>query len=164
MAGKRLTFEQAKTLIDMEVLGVKKSYVCIDGLSKYSGDEYEIKGITVGDSDIIIKVSRIEETKIYITSYRFIKEISRMSIEEILEAYEMLENKVIEITNSTNVEKDVIGKKEAMIGEHCLTEGMKFILYNEKSSKYSNKILTVKYNEENLIRLVANRGRPKKVQ
>ena len=163
MAGKRLTFEQAKTLIERDILGVKKSYVCIDGLSKYSGDEYEIKGITIGESDIIIKVSRLEETKIYITSYRFIKEISRMSIEEILEAYELLESKVIEIVNPTNVERDVIGKTEAKIDEYYLEEGMKFILYNEKSSKFANKILTVKFSEEKLIRLVANRGRPKKV-
>lgn len=161
---RRLTFEEAKILLDREVLGVMKSMVCVDGLSKAPTDSYDVKNIIVGDSDIIIMVSKPCETKTYITSYKFIKSIGDMDIERLLGAYDIDSNKTYEIDDYTDVLTTVIGKEEAMIGDIELDEGMKFILHNDANEKYCNKVLTVKYDENDMIKLVANRGRPKKIR
>lgn len=161
MGKRRLSYDETIKLLEMNVLGVRQSFVCIDGLSKYSGDEYEVRDVTVGEKDIIIKVSRLNEERIYITSHKYIKEISRMSIEDTLKAYELLDNEIIKITDETDVENNVIGKIESSIGEFELEDGMRVMLLNDKNLKYCNKILTVKGVGEN-IKLIANRGRPKK--
>lgn len=160
---RRLSYNETKLLIDRGILGVKTSYVCIDGLSKYNGDEYEIRDIIVGDKDIIIKVSHINDNKILITSHKYIKEISRMGIEEILKAYDLLENETIVIDSVTDVINTVIGQTNAKIENYDLEDGMKFLLNKDVSIKYCNKVLTVKGVGDS-IKLIANRGRPKKIR
>lgn len=161
---RRLTFDEAKILIEREVLGVGKSLVCIDGLSKYEYDNYDIRNIIIGQSDIIVKVAKLDETKEYITSYKFIRSISDMPIDRLLDSLGIDSNKIIEINEYTDVEQDVIGHQEAFIGEIELLPGTKIYLNADACEKYCKKILTVKLDDNECIKLVANRGRPKKIR
>ena len=72
------------------------------------------------------------------------------------------ENSIIEISYETDVMNDIVGKEEAELDGKDLDEGMRLILHNDKTEKMNNKILNVKYDDKGLLKLVANRGRPKK--
>ena len=72
------------------------------------------------------------------------------------------QNSIIEISYETDVMNDIVGKEEAELDDKDLDEGMRLILHNDKTEKMNNKILNVKYDDKGLLKLVANRGRPKK--
>ena len=69
--------------------------------------------------------------------------------------------RVIEVYLETDIETDVIGKEDVEFEGYELYDGLQFILHNDKTAKYNDKILTVKGVGE-AIRFVANRGRPRK--
>lgn len=163
MGERRLTLEETNFLIDMNVLSDNNVHLIIDGLSKHSTDDFLIFKIYKEKENILFDIVRCNDymNKIYTINYKQIKEISNMPINAIIDAYELNERKIIEIDDETDIVNTVLGKDEAEIYGYDLEDGMKFILHNDKTEKYNNKILTVK-NVGESIRLVANRGRPRK--
>ena len=131
------------------------------GITNFKG-EYFIDKIFQLNGDVRFLVTKLDESVSYNISYKQISIIAGQSIDDILEAYDMGENSIIEISYETDVMNDVIGKEEAELDGKDLDEGMRIILHNDKTEKMNNKILNVKYDDKGLLKLVANRGRPKK--
>lgn len=131
------------------------------GITNFKG-EYFIDKIFQLNGDVRFLVTKLDESASYNISYKQISIIAGQSIDDILEAYDMGENSIIEISYETDVMNDVVGKEEAELDGKDLDEGMRIILHNDKTEKMNNKILNVKYNDKGLLKLVANRGRPKK--
>lgn len=169
MFERRLSYEETLKLIEREILSVNNVHICIDKLSKYSTDEWIINKFKIDENkkEILFDVIKCDEAvannrePVWIP-YNWIKEISNMPIECLLEAYDMAEsNKIVEVYLETDIEKDIIGKEEAELEGYELYDGLKFIFYKDKNEKYCGKTLTVKGVGES-IRFVANRGRPRK--
>jgi hypothetical protein len=131
------------------------------GITNFKG-EYFIDKIFQLNGDVRFLVTKLDESVSYNISYNQISIIAGQSIDDILEAYDMGENSIIEISYETDVMNDVVGKEEAELDGKDLDEGMRIILHNDKTEKMNNKILNVKYDDKGLLKLVANRGRPKK--
>jgi hypothetical protein len=131
------------------------------GITNFKG-EYFIDKIFQLNGDVRFLVTKLDESNSYNISYKQISIIAGQSIDDILEAYDMGENSIIEISYETDVMNDVVGKEEAELDGKDLDEGMRIILHNDKTEKMNNKILNVKYDDKGLLKLVANRGRPKK--
>lgn len=131
------------------------------GITNFKG-EYFIDKIFQLNGDVRFLVTKLDESVSYNISYKQISIIAGQSIDDILEAYDMGENSIIEIDTETDVMNDVVGKEEAELNGKDLDEGMRLILHNDKTEKMNNKILNVKYDDKGLLKLVANRGRPKK--
>lgn len=131
------------------------------GITNFKG-EYFIDKIFHLNGDVRFLVTKLDESVSYNISYKQISIIAGQSIDDILEAYDMGENSIIEISYETDVMNDVVGKEEAELNGKDLDEGMRLILHNDKTEKMNNKILNVKYDDKGLLKLVANRGRPKK--
>ena len=125
-------------------------------------DDFYIDKIFKLNGDVRFIVSSMDERCKYNISYKQLTTIAGQSIENILEAYDMGSNKIIEFGVETDVVNNVIGKEEAILNKISLDEGMRIILHKDKTEKLNNKILNVKYDDKGLIKLVANRGRPKK--
>lgn len=162
---RRLTLEETNFLIDINVLSDNNVHLIIDGLSKHSTDEFLIFHVYKEKENVLFDIVRCDDymNRIYTINYKQIKEISNMSIDAIIEAYGLNERKIIEIDAETDIVNTVLGKDYAEIEEYDLEDGMKIILHNDKTPKYNEKILTVKDVGES-IRLVANRGRPRKIR
>ena len=131
------------------------------GITNFKG-EYFIDKIFQLNGDVRFLITKLDESISYNISYKQISIIAGQSIDDILEAYDMGENSIIEISYETDVMNDVVGKEEAELDGKDLDEGMRIILHNDKTEKMNNKILNVKYDDKGLLKLVANRGRPKK--
>lgn len=131
------------------------------GITNFKG-EYFIDKIFQLNGDVRFLVTKLDESVSYNISYKQISIIAGQSIDDILEAYDMGENSIIEIDTETDVMNDIVGKEEAELDGKDLDEGMRLILHNDKTEKMNNKILNVKYDDKGLLKLVANRGRPKK--
>lgn len=131
------------------------------GITNFRNDFF-IDKICQLNGDIRFIVTSLDEACKCNVNYRQITKIAGQPIDKILEAYDLGENKVIEFTTLTNVMEDVIGKEEAEIDGIELDEGMRIILHSDITAKMNNKILNVKYDDKGLLKLVANRGRPKK--
>jgi hypothetical protein len=131
------------------------------GITNFKG-EYFIDKIFQLNGDVRFLVTKLDESVSYNISYKQISIIAGQSIDDILEAYDMGENSIIEIDTETDVMNDIVGKEEAELNGKDLDEGMRLILHNDKTEKMNNKILNVKYDDKGLLKLVANRGRPKK--
>lgn len=131
------------------------------GITNFKG-EYFIDKIFKLNGDVRFSVTKLDESVSCNISYKQISAIAGQSIDDILEAYDMGENSIIEISYETDVMNDIVGKEEAELDGKDLDEGMRLILHNDKTEKMNNKILNVKYDDKGLLKLVANRGRPKK--
>ena len=131
------------------------------GITNFKG-EYFIDKILKLNGDVWFSVTKLDESVSCNISYKQISAIAGQSIDDILEAYDMGENSIIEISYETDVMNDIVGKEEAELDGKDLDEGMRLILHNDKTEKMNNKILNVKYDDKGLLKLVANRGRPKK--
>lgn len=156
-----LTVEQTLKLVEKGVLIKNSSHLIINKLSVNDIDEYMIDKVYKSATSIKFKVIRVKDLSSAIIDCTQIKKIGDMSIEKILNAYEIGENSIEEIDIKTDVLNEVIGKKSAIIDGFELKEGMKFIFENDVTPKYCNRVLKVKF-VNGLIQLVANRGRPKK--
>lgn len=154
---KILKFNEAQEFVNRGVLARNVEI----GITNFR-NEFFIDRISQLPNDIRFLITSLDEACKCSISYRQITKIAGQPIEKILEAYEMGENKTIEIDVETDVVNDVIGKEEAEIDGIDLDEGMKIILHNDKTAKMNNKILNVKYDNEGLLKLVGNRGRPRK--
>jgi len=112
--------------------------------------QLRIKNMDTGDETIIF--------------HKHITGIEDMSAERFVQAYEVDdEMSIINVVKKTNVEKTIIGKKTAKINGVELVDGVKILLHNDVNPKLCNKPLSVK-GVGNGIKLVAPRGRPKKIR
>ena len=154
---KILKLEEAQEFVKRGVLAHNVEI----GITNFKG-EYFIDKIFQLNGDVRFLVTKLDESVSYNISYKQISIIAGQSIDDILEAYDMGENSIIEISYETDVMNDVVGKEEAELDGKDLDEGMRIILHKDKTEKMNGKILNVKYDDKGLLKLVANRGRPKK--
>lgn len=162
----KLTYEQTIEFIKRGVLEVNNTLVDIENSSKQYLI-YKIK-IDVDNKQIYFDLYDaslpFDGHKPFLISYDKIKKIGYMPIDKILNAYDMgTENRIEEIDIETDVANDVIGKTSAVIDGIELQEGQRYIFLNDKTPQYKNRIYTVRI-ENGVIKLVANRGRPKKIR
>lgn len=125
--------------------------------------DYKILNI---DKEYNLTIRDIMNEKYMVIPYTKICVIEDMTLDRIMQAYCVDDElSIIEINDETDVKKDIIGKTEAdvvsTIGKVSIEEGMKIVFHNDISDKYRNRLLTVKGVGES-IKLVAQRGRPKK--
>lgn len=169
--GDVLTFEQTMKLMERGVIEAYSTHLCLNKLSKNRLDEWYINNIRIEEKDnkVFFDVIRVNDVMKnnrlpQWIPHTLIKEIGSMPVDKILEAYDMSENnRIEEIDIETDVVNDVIDKEFAEIDGIELVEGKRFIFLNDKTPKYNNRIYTVKFDDDK-IKLVANRGRPKKIR
>lgn len=111
-----------------------------------------------------VEVQNMEDDRIGIAAYNSITGIEYMDAARFVQAYEVDdEMNMIDVIKKTNVEKSIIGKKTATVNGNELKDGMKIFLHNDSNPKFCNKPLTVKGTGSS-IKLIAPRGRPKKIK
>jgi glycosyltransferase involved in cell wall biosynthesis len=119
------------------------------------------------DKEYNLTIRDIMNEKDKVIPYTKICVIEDMTIDRIIQAYSVDDElNIIEIDDETDVKKDIIGVYEYVFKTSDgriieLKDGMKMIFHNDVSDKYRNRLLTVKGVSES-IKLVAQRGRPKK--
>lgn len=116
------------------------------GITNFRNDFF-IDTIHQLNGDIRFIVTSLDEACKCNVNYRQITRFAGQPIERLLEAFDMGENKIIEMHSETNVMEDIVGKEEAEIEGIDLDEGMRIILHNDITTKMNNKILNVKYND-----------------
>lgn len=158
-----LTYNQAKKLIEMEILAPNSSHLIIWSVSLNDIDEYMIDKIIVKDVDILLLVSRVKDLTKKIVSYKLIRKIGDMSIDKVMTAYNFNGECPEEIDIETDVIHDLIGKPRAIIDGIEMKDGMKVIFENDITEKYNDKVWRVKLIDGKLD-LKPNRGRPKKAR
>lgn len=152
------TYEEAKFLVKNGVIHQGTEVCCnINGRKLYSDvnavyDDYDKK---------IMLFKIFYERRYLIISQKNILEIDGMNPHKIYKAYRE-EDDCITIIEKTDVEKNVLGKKEAILENNSLYNGLKIILKNDVNEKYNEKKFTIKGVGE-LIEFANQRGRPKKV-
>lgn len=161
----KLTYEQTLKLIEREILSynviIKVNIPSLKSKECYINTIKNDKNKKIIWFDIIWDTIPNNREPFYIP-HNLITNINDMPIDKILEAYDMAEsNKIEEIDIKTDVINEVIGKERAVIDGIELLEGKRFIFLNDITPKFNNRIYTVKI-ENDMIKLVANRGRPKK--
>lgn len=136
-----------------------------------------VKKIVYNDKGFISKVKYNEDKDTFLIGYVKatdhekmlvceLKDISKIEGQDIDRYYQsfvdMLANTnptIIDIP--TNVQRDVIGKKTAKLGDYELFEGFKLILKNDVNPEFNDKILNVRIQNKAFV-LKGNTGRPKK--
>ena len=155
-----LTKEQMEFLVNKGVL--KEGIFIMIENEPYV--DYKILGI---DEDYNLTIRDIMNEKDKVISYKKICVIEDMTLDRIIQAYSVDDElNIIEIDDKTDVKKDIIGVYEYVFKTSDgriieLEDGMKIVFHNDVSDKYRNRLLTVKGVGES-IKLVAQRGRPKK--
>ena len=115
-------------------------------------------------NDTKLEVRNMENDLLMNTTYNTLTSIEYMDIDRFVKAYEVDdEMNMVNVIKKTNVEKTIIGKKSAKINGIELTDGSKIFLHNDSNPKFCNKPLTVK-GVGSSIKLIAPRGRPKKIK
>lgn len=126
--------------------------------------DYKILNI---DKEYNLRIRDIMNEKDKVIPYTKICVIEDMTLDRIMQAYCVDDElSIIEINDETDVKKDIIGVCEYVFKTSDgriieLEDGMKIIFHNDVNDKYRNRLLTVKGVGES-IKLVAQRGRPKK--
>lgn len=125
-------------------------------------DYVDFKIIKLNDTKLEVK--NMENDSLLNTTYNTLTSIEYMDIDRFVKAYEVDdEMNMVDVIKKTNVEKTIIGKKSAKINGVELTDGSKIFLHNDLNPKFCNKPLTVK-GVGSSIKLIAPRGRPKKIK
>ena len=125
-------------------------------------DYVDFKIMKINDTNLEVK--NMENDLLMNTSYNTISSIEYMDIDRFVKAYEVDdEMNMVDVIKKTNVEKTIIGKKSAKINGVELSDGSKIFLHNDSNPKFCNKPLTVK-GVGSSIKLIAPRGRPKKIK
>lgn len=125
-------------------------------------DYVDFKIIKLNDTKLEVK--NMENDLLLNTTYNTLTSIEYMDIDRFVKAYEVDdEMNMVDVIKKTNVEKTIIGKKSAKINGVELSDGSKIFLHNDLNPKFCNKPLTVK-GVGSSIKLIAPRGRPKKIK
>ena len=155
-----LTKEQMEFLVNKGVL--KEGIFIMVENEPYV--DYKILSI---DENYNLTIRDIMNEKDKVIPYTKIWVIEDMTLDRIIQAYSVDDElNIIEIDDETDVKKDIIGVYEYVFKTSDgriieLKDGMKMIFHNDVNDKYRNRLLTVKGVSES-IKLVAQRGRPKK--
>lgn len=152
----RLSLNEARELVNRKVLDVN-----VDISIANDFNEYIIDKIIPLANNLMFKISRRDESKTTNITYEQIVTIAGQAIKSVLEAYDMGPNGIVNISEKTNVRETVIGKDRATLSGKELEEGVRIFLKNDSDQSLCNKILNVKRDDKGLLKLVANRGRPK---
>lgn len=155
-----LTKEQMEFLVNKGVL--KEGIFIMIENEPYV--DYKILSIDEGYN---LTIRDIMNEKDKVIPYTKICVIEDMTLERIIQAYSVDDElNIIEIDDETDVKKDIIGVCEYVFTTSDgriieLADGDKIVFHNDVNDKYRNRLLTVKGVGES-IKLVAQRGRPKK--
>lgn len=116
------------------------------------------------DKTPLIEVQNMENDRVGLATYNSITGIEYMDVNRFVKAYEVDDEiNTLNVIKKTNVENTIIGKETAKVNGQELKDGMKIILHNDLNPKLCNKPLTVK-GVGSSIKLIAPRGRPKKIK
>ena len=156
---QKLTMEEADLLVTKGIIR-KGSGLIIKGLSKNDTDEYIVSKIGKLKDCIVFYVYNGYKECQYKVKQSAILKVDEMDVHKLVDAYSGMDE-VLEVSEQTNVERYVIGKKKAILEGQELEDGMKICLENDVNDKFNDKILVVKGVGEKIV-LAPNRGRPKK--
>lgn len=151
--------EELKLMIDKNIIHKGN----IVQLSQCRYMDWKITGISYSNklNCFLFDIQNIETKKVAKVRQNDITTIEDMPFDRFAQAYEIDEElNTVEISDKTNVVKDIFGKKRPSLCEYKLYDGMKLILHNDKTAKYNDKLLTVRGVGDS-VQLVCPRGRPK---
>lgn len=144
----------------LEYLIKEKKILSINSYITINGDReiYRVNEIF----DNYLKASGIDTKHSKNIKFEEINTVDSMSIQRLADAYSINDemNQII-VEYKTDVDNDIFCKKEATLNDIELEDGMKIILQDDRNKKYNGKLLTVR-GVGNSIKLVGQRGRPKK--
>ena len=158
---QKLTMEEADLLVTKGIIK-KGSGLIIKGLSKNDDDEYIVSKIGKLKDCVVFYVYNGYKECQYKVKQSAILKVDEMDVHKLVDAYNgSSTDDVLEVMESTNVERSIIGKKCGELDGQKLENGMRIMLTNDKNDKLNDKILVVKGVGESIV-LAPNRGRPKK--
>lgn len=163
MKNNHFSNEDLKQLIEHNI--VKKNTL-VTLLNDRTMREYRVIQVLEEDGMAKLIIKPFDERKLYKVSHKIIDTIDGQEAMYLQEIYELDIDPPITISEETNI-NEMMNKKGIIEGESPkinnieLKEGMRIILTNDADENMNDKILTVKI-VDNGIKLVGNRGRPKK--
>lgn len=163
MKNNHFSNEDLKQLIEHNI--VKKNTL-VTLLNDRTMREYRVIQVLEEDGIAKLIIKPFDERKLYKVSHKIIDTIDGQEAMYLQEIYELDIDPPITISEETNI-NEMMNKKGIIEGESPkinnieLKEGMRIILTNDADENMNDKILTVKI-VDNGIKLVGNRGRPKK--
>ena len=163
MKNNHFSNEDLKQLIEHNI--VKKNTL-VTLLNDRTMREYRVIQVLEEDGMAKLIIKPFDERKLYKVSHKIIDTIDGQEAMYLQEIYELDIDPPITISEETNI-NEMMNKKGIIEGENPkinnieLKEGMRIILTNDADENMNDKILTVKI-VDNGIKLVGNRGRPKK--
>lgn len=163
MKNNHFSNEDLKQLIEHNI--VKKNTL-VTLLNDRTMREYRVIQVLEEDGIAKLIIKPFDERKLYKVSHKIIDTIDGQEAMYLQEIYELDIDPPITISEETNI-NEMMNKKGIIEGESPkinnieLKEGMRIILTNDADENMNDKILTVKI-VDNGVKLVGNRGRPKK--
>lgn len=163
MKNNHFSNEDLKQLIEHNI--VKKNTL-VTLLNDRTMREYRVIQVLEEDGMAKLIIKPFDERKLYKVSHKIIDTIDGQEAMYLQEIYELDIDPPITISEETNI-NEMMNKKGIIEGESPkinnieLKEGMRIILTNDADENMNDKILTVKI-VDNGVKLVGNRGRPKK--
>lgn len=163
MKNNHFSNEDLKQLIEHNI--VKKNTL-VTLLNDRTMREYRVIQVLEEDGMAKLIIKPFDERKLYKVSHKIIDTIDGQEAMYLQEIYELDIDPPITISEETNInemmnKKGIIEVENPKINNIELKEGMRIILTNDADENMNDKILTVKI-VDNGIKLVGNRGRPKK--
>lgn len=163
MKNNHFSNEDLKQLIEHNI--VKKNTL-VTLLNDRTMREYRVIQVLEEDGIAKLIIKPFDERKLYKVSHKIIDTFDGQEAMYLQEIYELDIDPPITISEETNI-NEMMNKKGIIEGESPkinnieLKEGMRIILTNDADENMNDKILTVKI-VDNGVKLVGNRGRPKK--
>ena len=163
MKNNHFSNEDLKQLIEHNI--VKKNTL-VTLLNDRTMREYRVIQVLEEDGIEKLIIKPFDERKLYKVSHKIIDTIDGQEAMYLQEIYELDIDPPITISEETNInemmnKKGIIEGESPKINNIKLKEGMRIILTNDSDENMNDKILTVKI-VDNGVKLVGNRGRPKK--
>ena len=163
MKNNHFSNEDLKQLIEHNI--VKKNTL-VTLLNDRTMREYRVIQVLEEDGIAKLIIKPFDERKLYKVSHKIIDTIDGQEAMYLQEIYELDIDPPITISEETNInemmnKKGIIEGESPKINNIKLKEGMRIILTNDSDENMNDKILTVKI-VDNGVKLVGNRGRPKK--
>ena len=163
MKNNHFSNEDLKQLIEHNI--VKKNTL-VTLLNDRTMREYRVIQVLEEDGIAKLIIKPFDERKLYKVSHKIIDTIDGQEAMYLQEIYELDIDPPITISEETNInemmnKKGIIEEENPKINNIELKEGMRIILTNDADENMNDKILTVKI-VDNGVKLVGNRGRPKK--
>lgn len=155
---KLLTEKEALMLIKRGILANNTQISVKNNKTNKMMDCYVIKLMRV-NSRIMVRAKTMDDSITIVAPIDCVLMIDGQSIESIISAYTDTDE-VITITEPTDA-ANIEGKK---LGNIDLEDGMRVILQNDATESLNGKVLNVRIANDGSVKLVGNRGRPRKAQ